>query len=216
MRKLINVFFVAATLMFSANVANAQQKFGHINSDEIYDVMPEAKAAQATLETMSKTATAEIEKMIAEYQVKLKAAQEKEQKGQKLQNEMSEANKEATLKQLDALSKELQTAGTDLQNFQKRIEDAKAKATKDLQAKQEQLYPEVSKKISAAITAVAKEKGLTYVFDVSAGQGFNNLVYFDAGDDITSAVKTKLGISATAAATPAPKTPASTTPAKKN
>ncbi|MNR51946.1 hypothetical protein D3C85_1717070 [compost metagenome] len=49
---------------------------------------------------------------------------------------------------------------------------------------------------------------MSYVFDTAASQGFNNLVYFDGGEDITAAVKTKLGISATAAkpaATPAKK-----------
>ncbi|MFA6277442.1 MAG: OmpH family outer membrane protein [Pedobacter sp.] len=72
MRKLINVFFVAAGLLLTANVANAQQKFGHLNSDEIYANMPEAKAAQATLETLAKAKQAEIDKMIAEYQTNTK------------------------------------------------------------------------------------------------------------------------------------------------
>ena len=78
MRKLINVLFVAAGLLITGNVANAQQKFGHLNSDEIYATMPEAKAAQAALETMAKTKQGEIDKMITEYQAKLKAAQDKD------------------------------------------------------------------------------------------------------------------------------------------
>ncbi len=52
------------------------------------------------------------------------------------------------------------------------------------------------------MSAVAKEKGLAYVFDTAASQGFNNMVYFAGGEDITAAVKTKLGIPATAAAAP--------------
>src|SRR6478752_10681990 len=135
MRKLINVFFVAAGLMLTANIANAQQKFGHLNTDEIYDVFPEAISAQATIEALGKTKNSEIENMIKEYQVQLKAAQDKEAKGQKLQTEMSEANKAATLKELDVISKELQQASIDLQNFQKRIDDAKTKATNELQVK---------------------------------------------------------------------------------
>ena len=51
MRKLINVFFVAAGLMFTANMASAQQKLGHINSEDVFANLPEAKAAQTTLET---------------------------------------------------------------------------------------------------------------------------------------------------------------------
>ncbi len=212
MRKLINVFFVAAALMLTANIANAQQKFGHINSDDLYDAMPEAKAAQATLETLAKTRQTEIEKMMGEYQTKLKAAQDKEKIAQDKQRNISEANREVITKELDVLAKELQQAGQDLQDFQKRIEDAKTKATKDIQDKQNELFPTVSKKLSGAIAAVAKEKGIAYVFDLSVTQGFNNLLYSEGGEDLTVAVKTKLGISATATTA---KTPA-TTPAKKN
>ncbi|SFH17161.1 OmpH family outer membrane protein [Pedobacter insulae] len=205
MRKLINVFFVAAALMLTANIANAQQKFGHLNSDDLYDAMPEAKTAQATLETLAKTRQTEIEKMVSEYQTKLKAAQDKEKVAQEKQRNISEANRDVITKELDVLAKELQAAGQDLQDFQKRIEDAKAKADKDLRDKQSELFPAVSKKLSTAIAAVAKEKGIAYVFDLSAQQGFNNILYADGGEDLTAAVKTKLGISTTAS-----------TPAKKN
>jgi outer membrane protein len=188
MRKFINVFFVAAGLLLTANIANAQQKLGHLNSDEIYAVMPEAKTAQATLETLAKTKQAEIDKMITEYQAKLKAAQEKERT-------LSEANREA-------VTKELMTAKTELDNLGKRIEDARTKSDKDLRDKQAELYPPINTKLANAMTAVAKEKGLAYVFDVSVSQGFNSMVYFDGGEDITGAVKTKLGIAATATAAP--------------
>jgi outer membrane protein len=184
MRKLINVLFVAAGLLITSNVANAQQKFGHLNSDEIYATMPEAKAAQTTLENLAKTKQGEIDKMITEYQAKLKAAQEKEKT-------VSEANKEV-------VGKELELAARELGDLQKRIEDARTKATTDVQAEQGRLYPPINTKLSTAMGAVAKEKGLAYVFDISASAGFNNLIYFDGGEDITAAVKTKLGIAATA------------------
>lgn len=188
MRKLINVFFVAAGLLLTANIANAQQKFGHLNSDEIYAAMPEAKAAQTALETLQKTKQAEIEKMITEYQAKLKAAQDKEKT-------LSEANRET-------VTKELMAAKTELDNLGKRIEDARTKAGNDVQAEQARLFPPINTKLSNAMVAVAKEKGLAYVFDISVSQGFNNLVYFDGGDDITAAVKAKLGIAATPTTAP--------------
>lgn len=184
MRKLINVLFVAAGLLITSTVANAQQKFGHLNSDEIYATMPEAKAAQTTLENLAKTKQGEIDKMITEYQAKLKAAQDKEKT-------VSEANREV-------VGKELEVAARELGDLQKRIEDARTKATTDVQAEQGRLYPPINTKLSTAMGAVAKEKGLAYVFDISASAGFNNLIYFDGGEDITAAVKTKLGISATA------------------
>jgi len=191
MRKLINVFFVAAGLMFTANMASAQQKLGHINSEDVFANLPEAKAAQTTLEALGKTKQAEIDGMIKEYQSKLASAQT-------LEKTLSEANKEA-------VGKQLQTAGQELQDLEKRITDARTKASQDVGTKQGELFQPIQAKVATAISAVAKEKGLAYVFDIANGQGGNNLVFWEGGDDITSAVKTKLGISATAAKAPAPK-----------
>lgn len=188
MRKLINVFFVAAGLLLVTNVANAQQKFGHLNTDEIYATMPEAKTATAALETFAKKLQADLEKMGQEYTTKLKAAEDK-------QKTISEANKEV-------VGKELQTAALEIQDLQKRIQDAQAKGNEAVEAKRNELFPPVGLKLTTAVNAVAKEKGLAYVFDISASQGFNNLLYFDGGEDITAAVKTKLGIAATAATAP--------------
>ncbi len=191
MRKLINVFFVSAGLMLLTNIANAQQKFGHVNTDEIYATMPEAKTAQTALKTFADKLQADLEKMGNEYQTKLKAAEDK-------QKTISEANKEV-------VGKELQAAATELQDLNKRIQDAQAKGQDAVEAKRNELFPPVGLKLTNAINAVAKEKGLAYVFDISVSQGFNNLIYFDGGEDVTAAVKTKLGISATPATTPAKK-----------
>ena len=189
MRKLINGLFVAAALFLTSHVANAQQKIGHLNSDEIFAALPEAKTVSTTIENLAKAKQAEIDKMIAEYQNKYKSAQDKEKT-------LSEANK-------DVVVKELQDAQTQLQDLQKRIEDARNKARTDVETKQSELFPPLQQKVATAINAISKEKALTYVFDTAVSQGFNNLVYFDGGEDITGAVKTKLGISATSAAKPA-------------
>ncbi len=182
MRKLMNAFFVAAGLLFTANIANAQQKLAHLNSALIIEAMPEFKTGQTALETLSKTKSAEIDKMISEYQTKYQAAQAKEKT-------ISEANKEV-------VGKELQAAGADLQDLQKRIEDAKAKAQQELEQKNTEVFNPIKAKAAAAINAVSKEKGYAYVFDTANPA----LVYFDGGEDITTLIKTKLGISATAAA----------------
>jgi outer membrane protein len=184
MKKLIKGLFVAAGLLLTTQVVNAQQKFGHLNSDEIFGTWSEAKTVSTTIENLAKTKQAEIDKMITEYQNKLKAAQEKERT-------LSEANREVVVK-------ELTQAQTELTDLQKRIEDARNKARTDVEAKQAEVFPPLQQKVATAINAISKEKGLAYVFDISASQGFNNLVYFDGGEDITPAVKAKLGIPATA------------------
>jgi len=192
MRKLINVFFVAGGLLLTANLANAQQKIAHLNSEEIFAVMTEAKTAQTTLETLGKQRQGEIEKMTTEYQGKYQSAVAK-------QKTLSEANRETVTKELDVLSGELQ-------DMEKRIQDSKVKAQQELATKQSELFLPINQKFETAVKAVAKEKGLAYVFDIAAQQGANNLLFSEGGDDITGAVKTKLGISATA--TPAAKAPA--------
>lgn len=183
----MNAFFIAAGLLFSANIANAQQKLAHLNSADIIQAMPEVKTAQATLEAFRKTKTTDIDKMIAEYQTKLQAAQAKEKT-------RSEANKET-------VDKELQTASIELQDLQKRIEEARNKAQQEMEQKNAELFNPIQVKADAAIKAVSKEKGYAYVFDTANPA----LVFFDGGEDITALVKTKLGISATAAAPVAPK-----------
>ena len=184
MRKLINAIFVAAGLLFTANVANAQQKIGHLNSEAIFAVMPEAKVAQTTLEAFNKTKTGEIEKMQGEYQTKYAAAVAK-------QKTISEANK-------DAVGKELDQMGAELEDLKKRINDAGVKAQQEFAQKQGDLFVPINTKFEAAVKSVAKEKGLAYVFDIAAQQNGNNLLFSEGGDDITAAVRTKLGIAASA------------------
>ncbi len=175
----MNVFVVATGLLFIANTVNAQQKLGHINSDEIFAAWEEAKTVQNTLDNLGKTKQAEIDKMINEYQTQLKAAQEKERT-------LSEANKEVVMK-------ELQHAQTQLQDLAKRIEEARTKAGNDLQNKQAELLNPLRQKVENAIKTVAKEKGFAYVFDVSSQLG-GSVTYSEGGEDITEFVKTKLGI----------------------
>jgi len=189
MRKLINVFFVAAGLVFTANVASAQQKIAHIDSEAIFATMPEAKTASTTLESLQKQKQGEIEKMQTEYQTKYNAAVAKNKT-------LSEANKET-------VGKELETMGAELEDMKKRIGEATQKAQQDMATKQGELLAPLNTKFINAVKAVSKEKGYAYVFDISSQQGANNLLAWEGGDDVTAAVKTKLGISATAA--PAPK-----------
>lgn len=180
--RLIKLFFIAAGLTLTANAVNAQQKIGNINTDEVFNNLPDVKTASETIDILTKAKKAEVDKVIAEYQTKLKTAQDKEKT-------LTEANK-ATL------TKELEVAQTELDNLAKKIEDTRAQAAREISAKQSELYNPLQKKVRDAIGAVAKEKGLNYVFDVST-RG-SNLVYTDGGEDITDLVKVKLGASATA------------------
>ncbi len=187
---LIKVLFITAGLTLSANAANAQQKIGSVNTDEIFASLAEVKTITTTVDNLTKAKQTEIEKLISEYQTKLKAAQDKEKT-------LSEANREA-------ITKELMAAQTDLQGLGKKIEEARAQASKEISTKQNELFVPLQQKIKAAIAAVAKEKSLNFVFDVSQPDN-NNLIYTDGTEDITASVKAKLGATASAPAAKAKK-----------
>jgi outer membrane protein len=59
-------------------------------------------------------------------------------------------------------------AQTELDNLGKKIEDARAQAAKEISNKQNELFTPIQQKVKDAIYAVSKEKGLNYVFDISA------------------------------------------------
>ncbi|MFP8893401.1 MULTISPECIES: OmpH family outer membrane protein [Chryseobacterium] len=181
---LIKTIFIALGLTLTANIVHAQQKIGSVNTEDIFASLSEVKTIGTTIDNLTKTRQTEIEKLIGDYQTKLKAAQDKEKT-------LSEANKEAVTKELIAAQTELQALG-------KKIEETRTQAAKDISAKQNELFSPLQKKVKDAIYAVAKERNLNFVFDV-ASQESNNLLYTDGSEDITATVKTKLGATATTA-----------------
>lgn len=183
MKSILKVAVVAVGMLFAGNAVNAQQKLGHIHSADLLQAMPEMKTADVSFQTFAKAKQTTLEKMDAERQKKITVYQEKAKT-------ISEANKES-------VSKELQALATEIQDMEKRLGEAQQKSEEELQTKRTELYQPVFKKAEDAVKAVAKEKGYAYVFDVSQP----GVVYFDGGDDMLAAVKTKLGIAA-AAATP--------------
>ncbi|HEX8376498.1 MAG TPA: OmpH family outer membrane protein [Pedobacter sp.] len=187
MKTFVKVAVIAAGLFFTGSAVNAQQKFAHLNSAQLLEVMPDVKQADTKFQTFQKQKQSEIELMQTEYQKKLTTAQEKEKT-------LSEANK-------GTVGKELETLGKELQDLYKRINERSEKTKQEMAAKQDELYQPIFKKAGDAVNAVAKEKGYAYVFDVSQP----GVVFFDGGDDILALVKAKLGIAATAPATAAKK-----------
>lgn len=176
MKKLFRTGVLAAGLFLAVNVASAQQKFGHINSAELLQAMPEMKTADATFQTFAKAKQTTLEVMGAERQ-KLVTTYEDKYKT------LSEANR-ATLE------KELNDLAVNIQGMETKITDTQEKSQEELTAKRTELYQPVFEKAEKAVREVAKEKGFAYVFDVSQP----GVVYFDGGEDILSDVKTKLGI----------------------
>jgi len=158
--------------LFVAGIINVQAqtlKFGHINSADLIQMMPETKAADTAQTRYRKSLEDQMKTMTAEYQNKLQAYQAGA-------GTMTDAIK--TIKE-----KELQDLGDRIQDFQ-------GTAQESIQKKKEELYGPILKKAEDAIKGVAKEKSYSYIFDTSAGV----VLFAQPSDDIMALVKAKMGL----------------------
>ncbi len=166
LKKLLLAALVALPMM-----ANAQ-KFGYVNTQEIFNVMPEKATAENTLKAAAD-----------KYDAELKNLQDKFQKD---------------LADFETLEKDTTTpAGIkerrqgELEELYKKIQNFQQTAQQDLQRQQEQLIAPVSTKLQNAIQAVGAEGGYTFIFDLS----IPSVVYHGTNaEDVSAKVKAKLGI----------------------
>jgi outer membrane protein len=169
MKKLFKVALVALSMLMVGNFAHAQTKIGYLNFQALVTQMPEAKTLKVQLDTYQKQFTDQLSVMNTELQTK----------GQDYQkNSATMTDAVRTAKQ------------TELQDIQKRMQDYQNNAQQQVDAKANELEKPLIDKARAAVDAVAKEKGYTYVLDSSQIQ----LLVSPAGDDLTEATKAKLGL----------------------
>jgi outer membrane protein len=162
MKKIIITIMLALPMLASA------QKFGHINTQELFAQMPEVAQVKLKMDTIN-----------AQYESQLTSMQEEFQK--KLQDYQSQ---EATM--ADAVK---QIRQQELQEMQQRIQLFYQTAEQDIQKKQQELLAPVHEKMSKAIKAVGEREGYTYIFDSAA------MVHIGSdATDATPAVKKELGI----------------------
>lgn len=159
-------FFVMMALVLPM-MASAQ-KFGHVNTQELFQAMPEVAKVRAQMDTIS----AQYENMLADMQSEF---QKKLQDYQAQEATMPEGIK--TMRQQE------------LQEMQQRIQTFYQTAEQDIQKKQQELLTPVHEKMAKAIKAVGEKEGYTYIFDSAAMVHIGN----DA-NDVQAAVKKELGI----------------------
>lgn len=169
MKKLFKVALVAVGMIFAGNFANAQTKIGHINFNAVIDLMPETKTVSAQIQAYQKTFIDVLTGMNNEYTTK----------GQDFQKN------QATM--TDAIRSQ---KGAELQDMQKRMSDYQTDAQQKVEAKKNELGKPLFDKATAAVQAVAKEKGYAYVLDSSQV----SLLVSPEADDLMAAVKLKLGL----------------------
>ncbi|WP_419700728.1 OmpH family outer membrane protein [Mucilaginibacter sp. NFX135] len=170
MRKLFKVTLLALSLLFIGQFSNAQSKIGYVDFQAVVSQMPEAKTIKPQMDAYQKQFVTQLTAMNNDLQTKGKAYQDQSKT-------MSDADK--TAKQ------------TELQGLQKKMQDYQASAQQQVEAKSNELIKPITDKARAAVNDVAKEKGITYVFDSSQGSA---LLVSNEGSDLTASVKTKLGI----------------------
>lgn len=162
---------VLGILMFSASFAKAQApKFGHIDLQALIQVMPER---------------AEAEKKFTAYQKELEDALGTMQKE-------AQAKYAEYITKRDSLTETVRKMKDDeLNSISERIQTYQQNAQQQLQAKQAELLKPVFDKADKAVKDVGAEKGLIYVFDMSA-----RVILYNSKEsvDILPFVKTKLGI----------------------
>jgi len=178
MKQFLTILLISAGIFGFSTVANAQ-KIGYTSADEIIQLMPEAATVQAQLDQYQQS-------LYQNAQDKQAALNEAVAKFIKDSATMSPSLKEVKRSDLQKQNQELAGEQQKIQN--------------DFEQKRQELSIPIQKKLQAAIEAVAKENGYTYVMPTQA------LIVMPPGNDIGPLVIKKLGL----------KEPTSTTtPAKK-
>jgi len=162
---------VLGILLFSAGFANAQTpKFGHIDMQALYQVMPERVVVEKQIAAFGK----ELEDA---YGVIQKETQTKYAEFMAKRDSMSETMRNVKEEEINAMTERMQTYNQTAQQ--------------SLQTKQQELIKPMLDKADKAVKEVGAEKGLVYVFDMSS-----RVILYNSKEsvDILPLVKTKLGI----------------------
>ena len=149
--------------------ANAQ-KFGHVNSQEIIQVMPEFAKARTDIEALTKQYEADLKSMQEELQKKSEAY-EKEQ-----------ATLPANIKQ---------RREQELQEMYQKIQQSYQDNQQALAKEQNEKMQAITTKVLDAIKAVGQAGGYVYIMDLSGGIPY---ISTTLSTDVTPQVKAKLGL----------------------
>lgn len=167
MRKITAIALVALTCLTSNLFA--QDKFGHIHSEQLLMIMPETASADQAIQEYNQMLETQLQAMYTEYQTKAGEFQANEAL-------MTDVVKEAKIKEI--------------QDLEVRIQQFQQTSQESIQQKRNEVLAPLLEKAQNAINEVAEENGYTYIFDISLG----SIVYGKESHDIMPLVKTKLGI----------------------
>jgi outer membrane protein len=164
MKKLILMALMFAPLSLFA------QKFGHVNSQEIIQAMPEYATAKTQIDALQK-----------QYETDLKSQQDE------LTKKSDEYEKaKATLP--DNIK---QRREQELQDMYQKIQQSYQDNQQALQKASQEKMQAITVKITDAIKSVGQTGGYVYIMDVTGGIPY---ISTTLSTDVTSQVKSKLGL----------------------
>lgn len=164
MKKLLIALLMVLPLSVSA------QKFGHFNSGEIIQAMPEYITAQKEFETKAKSCEEELGRMQEELKTK---ADDYEKNAASLPDDIKKRREQ----DLNELSQRIQKYYTDSQQELNQLQAQKLQGIQD--------------KLLKAVEEVGQSGQFVYIMDTTAGVPY---ISKTLSTDVTSQVKGKLGI----------------------
>lgn len=168
MKQLKTLLLATALCIGTVSFSQAQSKIAHINTQDLITAMPEYKAAQTQLETLTKSYQAEIQGMATEFQ-----------------NKVKQYEAEAPTKTDEENAKR----GQEIQGMQENIRQYQGQAQQDMQTKEMDLLKPITEKAKTAILKVSRAQGFDYVLDSSQG-----VAILTDGKNLLDDVKKELGI----------------------
>jgi len=166
MKKLI---LCAICAICGITTANAQ-KFGHVNSQEIIQAMPEFAKARTDIEALTK-----------QYEADLKLMQEELQKKSEAYDK-DQATLPANIKQ---------RREQELQDMYQKIQQSYQDNQQALAKEQQEKMQAITAKVLEAIKSVGETGGFVYIMDLTSGVPY---ISTTLSTDVTAQVKAKLGI----------------------
>ena len=147
----------------------AQQKFGHIDSAALLELMPEKAQAEKELEAFAKEFQTALEAMAKEYESKVASFQQTEK---------------------DMIPTVRNTKVREISELERRIQEFQTQAQEEIGKKEQDVLTPIIEKARKAIDDVAVAKSYTYIFDNSQGM----LLYAKDSEDVMADVKAKHGL----------------------
>ncbi len=158
---------ILMALMMAPVAVFAQQKFGHLNAQDVLQAMPEYSIANGEIEAKAKEFQGEMQEMQNEFQ-------RKAEDYEKAKDTMPQTKQQETEQELQDLYVKIQEAN---QDYQQQLQNLQQEKTAPLYTK-----------LMNAITTVGKTGGYLYIMDVNTVLYINDSI----SEDVTAKVKAEL------------------------